>query len=425
MKRKILVLLMAVSMVVGACAGCGNGSDTNNNVNVEQGDTTGQEGTETPEEETDTPAEGTEEVTELIVRDGDPDFSTMTVEEWANYEFNMDYKEVFSDVTSFEHEFSRQFLDAHWQLYMACAIPDIRTLSDEESVAMLTQHHNMRVKAIENVNVEEKRIYLWPEGEVPCVTEYTENTNYQYADMPDFEPYMLEQLVADGVEVKGAVVIAAGGGHMYRSNVEEAYETALALNEYGYQCFIVNYRVDPYTDEESALDIARAVKMVRANAEKYGINENNIATAGFSYGGIVTSLAGDIYSGEINASALVPDYVPDEIDAVSADMNTYLAVYSVVPDVVTNENFPATFFVYGGADATLWDWGYNSYQTLREMGIPVEIHTYSGVPHGFGAGTHADGTLYENAATWPLFADIFMQNVYAGTAGAPTTGAAE
>lgn len=417
MKKKLFAMFLAVSMIIGLCSGCGSTTETESNVPTADVETEMTETEEVPAN-TEVPEDG-EETMELIVREFDPDFSAMTIEEWANYEFQMDYKEIFSDVTLFEHEFLREFLLAHWQLYVEFLIPDMRTLSDEESVTMLTQHHNMRVNALDGVNVEEKRIYLWPEGKVPTVTEYTENTNYMYADMPDFEPYMLEMLVDEGVEVKGAVVIAAGGGHLFRSNVEEAYEVSLALNELGYQCFIVNYRIDPYTDEESALDIARAVKIVRSNAAKYGVEENKIATAGFSYGGIVTSLAGDIYAGDVNASVLVSDYVPDEIDAVSSDMNAYLAIYSVVPDEVTNENFPATFFAYGGADATLWDWGFNSYLTLREMNIPVEIHTFSGVPHGFGAGRHADTTLYDTAANWPALADVFMQNVYAGTAGAP------
>ncbi|MDO5424330.1 MAG: alpha/beta hydrolase [Eubacteriales bacterium] len=354
--------------------------------------------------------EGT--ATEIIMQEGDPDFSAMTVEEWEAYEFNKDYAEVFSDVTSYDHEELRVLLDSHWNMYTQTGIPDIRTLSDEESRELLAAHHNLRA-GIEPLNdVEEKRIYLWPEGKVPTVTEYTENAEYAYADDPDFQPYMLEFLVGDGVDVKGAVVISAGGGHAFRSNVEEAYEVAQALNSRGYQCFIVNYRVDPYTDEESALDVARAVKIVRANAESYGIEEDRIATAGFSYGGIVTSLAADLYSGETNASVLVADYVPDEIDEVSADQNAYLAIYSVTPDEITNENFPATFFTYGAEDATLWDWGFNSYNLLRDAGITAEIHTMSGVPHGFGAGTDAGGNYYENAAAWTMLADNFLQDVY-------------
>lgn len=93
--------------------------------------------------------------------------------------------------------------------------------------------------------------------------------------------HIFSSLVDEGTEAKGTVILAVGGGHAYRSNVEEAYESAKALNERGYQCFIVNYRVDSYADEKSALDYARAVRYVRANAEKYGVDEDKIAGAVF------------------------------------------------------------------------------------------------------------------------------------------------
>lgn len=278
---------------------------------------------------------------------------------------------------------------------------------------MLIAHHNLRAAAMAITDVEAQRIYLWPEGKVPTVTEYTENKDFAYADEPGFAPYMLEMLVDESVAPKGAVVLAAGGGHMYRSNVEEAYEVALALNAEGYQCFIVNYRVAPFSDEESAIDIARAVRIVRANAEKYRIEADHIAAAGFSYGGIVTSLAADIFAGDVNATAVTPDYQPDEIDAVPADLNAYLAVYSVTPDVITNEKFPPTFFCYGANDTMLWSWGFRTYMLVREKGIYAELHTMSGVPHGFGAGTDAEGIVYENASAWPMLADDFMTYVYA------------
>ena len=260
---------------------------------------------------------------------------------------------------------------------------------------------------------ESNRMYLWKRGEVPAVTDYTENTGYAYADDPDFEPFMLESLVDNGTEIKGAVLLFAGGGHNYRSNVEETYEVADALNALGYQCFIVNYRINPYTDQESALDVARAIRIVRSNADKYGVNANNIAAAGFSYGGIVVSDEANDYYGDINASALVDTYVPDEIDAVDATMNAYLSIYSVTPDQITNKDFPATFFAFGGDDPTVHDWALTSFDNCRNLGIKTEIHIFAGVPHGFGAGTHADGTVYSNAVTWPGLADSFMQDLYA------------
>ncbi len=362
------------------------------------------------------------DVSELTEEDDMPDIANMTLAQWNAYEFHKDYATVISDITSYDHDWERQLLDKHWNTYIMCTTPNDQ-VTDEQRAQSLLELHNMRLGAEPISDVEANRIYLWPEGKVPTITDYTDNSDYAYADDPDFQPYLLECLVDEGTEVKGAVVLAAGGGHVYRSNVEEAYESAKALNERGYQCFIVNYRVDPYADEESALDYARAVRYVRANAEKYGVDEDKIAGAGFSYGGIVISTEGNSYAGDINASEVVDGYEPDELDAVSADLNAYLAVYSVSyhndPEEMQNPDFPPTFFCVGGDDG-IWNWVMGSFNKEQEMGITTELHTFAGVPHAFGAGTHADGTYYENAATWPLLADDFMQDLYAKNAAAET-----
>ena len=49
---------------------------------------------------------------------------------------------------------------------------------------------------------------------------------------------------------------------------------------------MVDYRLEPYSQEEGALDVARAVRFVRKNAKIYQIDPDDIAVMGFSAGGI-------------------------------------------------------------------------------------------------------------------------------------------
>lgn len=116
----------------------------------------------------------------------------------------------------------------------------------------------------------QQTLYLWEENNMPAITEYTENNGY-YTDDPDFRPYIVTFPVPEGTEVKGAVLICAGGAFQYRSDQNEGTPVAQALSESGYQSFVVNYRLRPYTQEEGALDLARAVRFVRQNADVYGI----------------------------------------------------------------------------------------------------------------------------------------------------------
>jgi len=141
-----------------------------------------------------------------------------------------------------------------------------------------------------------QQIYLWEEGNIPTTTEYTEN-NSGYSDPPDFRPNMVYFPVEQVVEVKGAVLVSAGGAFQFRNNVIEGTPVAEHLSELGYQSFVVNYRLMPYTMQEAALDLARAVRYVRSHAEDLGIEENDIAVVGFSAGGILMVLVLEMVSG--------------------------------------------------------------------------------------------------------------------------------
>lgn len=63
-------------------------------------------------------------------------------------------------------------------------------------------------------------------------------------------PYMTEYPMPDGVETKGAVLINPGGAFQYRAEKPEGSDVAEALTKLGYKCFVVHYRVIPYTMQD-------------------------------------------------------------------------------------------------------------------------------------------------------------------------------
>ena len=95
-------------------------------------------------------------------------------------------------------------------------------------------------------------LYVWEEGKAPAITVYTQN-NGNYFDDPDFRPYVTTYPAAEGIPIKGAVVICAGGAFQFRSE-SEGPPIALGLSRLGYQSFVLDYRLRPYTQEEDALD---------------------------------------------------------------------------------------------------------------------------------------------------------------------------
>lgn len=234
-------------------------------------------------------------------------------------------------------------------------------------------------------------LYLWEEGNAPATTEYTVN-NGNYFDEPDFRPYVVTFPVPEGTEIKGAVLICAGGAFQFRSDQPEGTPVAEELSKLGYQSFVVNYRLRPYTQEEGALDLARAVRFVRKNAEVYGIDEKDIAVMGFSAGGI---LAGEMllnFDGSVNGTALDSGYVPDSLDKVSADAGANgmiysfygrLSVASTDSEKFARSDLPPTYFCYGTLDPFVRQFELNA-EALRKADVSVEVNVLEDAPHGYG-----------------------------------------
>lgn len=256
----------------------------------------------------------------------------------------------------------------------------------------------------------QQTLYLWEENNAPAVTQYTQN-NGAYSDDPDFRPYITSFPVPQGVEIKGAVLICPGGAFQFRSDQPEGIEVAQALSALGYQSFVVDYRLRPYTQQEGALDLARAVRFVRAHAEEYGIEEKDIAVMGFSAGGILSGEMLLNFDGEVNGTALDSDYIPDQLDMLSADAAACGMIYSFYGrlsvgttdvELLRRGNLPPTFYCYGTRDPFYRQFLANA-DAAEEAGVNVERLQLDNMPHGFGS-----------RGGWIPAFDSWLSNIFTG-----------
>ncbi len=243
-------------------------------------------------------------------------------------------------------------------------------------------------------------LYLWEEGNFPVQTEVT-TANF---DPVDFRPYLTAIPVREGTEAKGAVVLLAGGAFQVRGNYTDTLPTAAHLRELGYQTFIVDYRLRPYTQEEGALDVARAVRFIRKNAGIYGIDPNDIAVMGYSAGGIQAGEFFLHYDEDVLPTALDPDYIPDELDEVSAHASACgmiysfygrLSVASMDEEALRAGALPPTFYCYGTEDPFYRQFE-AQYSLMQDVGISTRRIVLQDWPHGFGG----DGGWVEDYAQW-------------------------
>ncbi len=113
-----------------------------------------------------------------------------------------------------------------------------------------------------------------------------------------------------------AVLVIPGGGYGCVCESTEGTPVAGKFNELGYHAFILDYRTAPSRWPAPQLDAMRAMKLIRANAEKWGVIADQVAACGFSAGAHLAGSLG-ILCGGLDASN------QDEADK-----------YSYIPDVL-------------------------------------------------------------------------------------------
>jgi acetyl esterase/lipase len=195
-----------------------------------------------------------------------------------------------------------------------------------------------------------------------------------------------------------AVIICPGGGHRQLVFNAEGTEAGEFLRQQGVATFTLKYRLgreenSPYTIEKHALeDGQRAVRYVRANAKKWGLDPNRIGMLGFSAGGEVVSMVAYADSGGNPDAA-------DPIDRESANINYQMLIYPGplgIPEKIPADAPPAFLLVANddGAARVVVE----LLEKFREANVPVEMHLLRKGGHGFNMGNRSK---LKSIQTWP------------------------
>lgn len=231
-------------------------------------------------------------------------------------------------------------------------------------------------------------------------------------DVPLFNPAYKQKiptLTAYPVESKKkvpCVIVFPGGGYVGLADDHEGKQICELLNENGFYAFIFRYRLSPYHFPVQELDAKRAVRYVRANADKFGIDPHKIGIIGFSAGGHLVCMTGLRFDDGLDDG--------DEIDRVSSRPDNVCACYAVASldkeithlgtrkvvlgdtdndelaekytsDKIVPDDAPP-FFIWHTAE----DRGVDVRNSLRlatafaEKKMPFELHVFPHGAHGLG-----------------------------------------
>ncbi len=117
---------------------------------------------------------------------------------------------------------------------------------------------------------------LWPKGQTP---------GWDDRDPNQIEPNII--FVPAGKPVTdGCIIVACGGGFETRTGCE-GFHTAHYFVHHGFNCAILTYRLKPYGRKEAMEDMQRAIRLLRAKKEEFGISDR-ICCMGFSAGGMIS-----------------------------------------------------------------------------------------------------------------------------------------
>ena len=222
------------------------------------------------------------------------------------------------------------------------------------------------------------------------------------------KPALTISLPAASQSTGVGVVVCPGGGYAMLAMDHEGKQIATWLNSIGIAAFVLKYRLGPrYPHPAPMLDAQRAVRTVRANAQRFHINPHDIGIWGFSAGGhLASTVATHFDKGNPQAA--------DPIERVSCRPDFAILAYPVIsftteyahrgslehllgknPDLklaellsnekqITPETPPTFLFHTDADDGVPPENSVLFYLALRKAGVPAEMHIFQHGPHGVG-----------------------------------------
>lgn len=201
----------------------------------------------------------------------------------------------------------------------------------------------------------------------------------------------------------GTILIAHGGAFVCHAG-HEGFHTALHFAERGFNTAVLTYRLKPYSRRDAMADMSRAIRLLRAEKERFGISER-IAVLGFSAGGMLSGNCATHYDrGDPNAD--------DPVERCSSRPDAAVICYGAFatvafPEGIMRSTFGQTdraeklylapeknvttdtppFFIW----QTISDDPRNAFvlcSALTEAGVPFDLHCFETGHHGVGL---ADG----------------------------------
>ena len=208
---------------------------------------------------------------------------------------------------------------------------------------------------------------------------------------PNIRVYLPEKSKANGM----AVICLPGGGYTHLAVDHEGYDWAPYFNDLGFAFVVLKYRMPHEVTDVPICDAKEALRIVRENAEKWGINPKKVGIMGSSAGGhLATTVATHSLPGtEPNFQILFYPVVTMEVNYTHNGSRQNLIgtnptketadLYS--NDMQVSSNTPRAILLLSDDDKVVPSPNsVNYYLALRRHNVPATMHIYPSGGHGWG-----------------------------------------
>ena len=222
--------------------------------------------------------------------------------------------------------------------------------------------------------------------------------------VPTLTVYPAEKGKANGT----AVIICPGGGYWILAALHEGSDVAKEFNKMGVTAFVLKYRIP---DEKAQIDktiaplqdAQQALRMVRNDAIRYGINPNRIGIMGFSAGGHLAATASTHFAKPVGENADNTNVRPDfsiliypvismkefghkgSTDQLIGKMPSPELTEFYSNETQVTKDTPPVFLVHAGDDnAVPVKNSLSYYEACQKNDVSAEMVIYPKGGHGFG-----------------------------------------
>lgn len=191
--------------------------------------------------------------------------------------------------------------------------------------------------------------------------------NSDAREQVEIVPYLLER-----EEKTAAIIVCPGGGYRFLAE-HESEPVAKWLNSIGLSAFVLRYRVT-HRHPAPLDDGRRAVRYLRAHAQKFSVDPARIGMLGFSAGGHLTASVGVHWD-------LGRPTDPDPVERFSSRPDCLVLCYPVI-----------SFVDYGHSGSMVSLLGKDPTQELRQM-LSLQLQVTEQTPPAFLWHTATDASV--------------------------------